>query len=443
MKADWVAFVFALLCVMLVGQSTSSVAAQAEGTIYIRSDGSVEPATTTIQRNGNTYLFTANIHGFIVVERDNIVIDGLGFSLQGTGSELGIRIENRTKVTIKNMKIQDFSTGIYCMGSSNIVVSGNCLTNNGLGMGTSPGFPQTYDETVSPTPSFNTVEGNYIASNRVGVFVGGALNSITGNHIIANSGKGIDLSGSKNSISENIISDNENGLYVSAVHAGIPSVGSQDNYIYRNNFVRNTKQVNDFHWEDAFSAVSVNRWDGNYWSDYNGTDADSDGIGDTPYIIDADNQDHYPLKVPISVQQVILPEANPPPPPDTTPPAILIISPENTTTYMQNDVSLTFTVNETVSSMGYRLEGQEFEEETIAGNTTLTSLSNGSYRLTVYAEDAAGNAGTSETIYFNVAKEQETEPFLNNTTILLAVSLMLVAVVIGVSLLFYFRKRNH
>ena len=104
---------------------------------------------------------------------------------------------------------------------------------------------------------------------------------------------------------------------------------------------------------------------------------------------------------------------------------------------------LTFTVNETVSSMGYRLEGQEFEEETIAGNTTLTSLSNGSYRLTVYAEDAAGNAGTSETIYFNVAKEQETEPFLNNTTILLAVSLMLVAVVIGVSLLFYFRKRNH
>jgi hypothetical protein len=43
---------------------------------------------------------------------------------------------------------------------------------------------------------------------------------------------------------------------------------------------------------------------GNYWSDYNGTDmyhgpyqnqTGSDGIGDTPYVIDANNTDNYPL----------------------------------------------------------------------------------------------------------------------------------------------------
>jgi hypothetical protein len=34
---------------------------------------------------------------------------------------------------------------------------------------------------------------------------------------------------------------------------------------------------------------------GNYWSGYNGTDSDQDGIGDTPYIIDENNTDHYPL----------------------------------------------------------------------------------------------------------------------------------------------------
>jgi hypothetical protein len=46
---------------------------------------------------------------------------------------------------------------------------------------------------------------------------------------------------------------------------------------------------------------------GNYWSDYNGTDSykgqyqnetGSDGIGDTPYVIDANNTDNYPLMFP-------------------------------------------------------------------------------------------------------------------------------------------------
>jgi hypothetical protein len=48
----------------------------------------------------------------------------------------------------------------------------------------------------------------------------------------------------------------------------------------------------------------VNIWDnaypsgGNYWSDYSGVDANSDGIGDTPYVIDTNNQDPYPLMNP-------------------------------------------------------------------------------------------------------------------------------------------------
>jgi hypothetical protein len=46
---------------------------------------------------------------------------------------------------------------------------------------------------------------------------------------------------------------------------------------------------------------------GNYWSDYGGIDLNStpnqdvpppDGIGDTPYVIDADSQDNYPLMNP-------------------------------------------------------------------------------------------------------------------------------------------------
>jgi nitrous oxidase accessory protein NosD len=63
-----------------------------------------------------------------------------------------------------------------------------------------------------------------------------------------------------------------------------------------NNFVNNNVQVYS-------TSDSANIWDGgypsggNFWSDYNGTDANHDGIGDTPYIIDANNTDHYPLMV--------------------------------------------------------------------------------------------------------------------------------------------------
>jgi len=43
----------------------------------------------------------------------------------------------------------------------------------------------------------------------------------------------------------------------------------------------------------------ANVWDngeeGNYWSDYNGIDTNGDGIGDTIYIIGANNQDNHPL----------------------------------------------------------------------------------------------------------------------------------------------------
>jgi hypothetical protein len=36
---------------------------------------------------------------------------------------------------------------------------------------------------------------------------------------------------------------------------------------------------------------------GNYWSDYTGTDGNGDGLGDSPYSIESNNDEH-PLMVP-------------------------------------------------------------------------------------------------------------------------------------------------
>jgi hypothetical protein len=67
--------------------------------------------------------------------------------------------------------------------------------------------------------------------------------------------------------------------------------------------IGNAEQV---HIENSYACIWDNGYPdgGNYWSDYTGTDVysgagqnmpGSDGIGDTPYVIDAHNRDNYPL----------------------------------------------------------------------------------------------------------------------------------------------------
>ncbi len=69
--------------------------------------------------------------------------------------------------------------------------------------------------------------------------------------------------------------------------------------VTRNNFVENdvnawANDAGDVSWDDGASI-------GNYWDDYNGSDGNGDLIGDTPYIIDADDQDDFPHIVPFPI----------------------------------------------------------------------------------------------------------------------------------------------
>ena len=146
----------------------------------------------------------------------------------------------------------------------------------------------------------NIIENNVIEGNFCGFYV---MNSF-GNRVV-----------------NNIIRNVSGGTPVPPTlcnGAAIVTMSSSEalcnNIFHHNCFTDNVREVYDFSWENPTLAGCINTWDddypsgGNYWSDYNGTDlysgpfqneTGSDGIGDTPYVIDHSNIDRYPLVAPV------------------------------------------------------------------------------------------------------------------------------------------------
>ena len=193
---------------------------------------------------------------------------------------------------------------------------------------------------------------------------------------------------------------------------------SGNNTFYHNNFIKNIQQTH------ILNLDNTDQWDndkeGNFWSNYTGSDTNRNGLGDTayaifgeshtqdyPYTIYESYDDRYPLMTPFNCSGVTIElpgwAATQFPRPQTsldiTFPTISIFSLENTS-YPLGNLSLTFTVSEPTSWIGYSLDGQE--NVTVAGNTVLEGLFVGSHFLTVYANDTAGFTGASQTIYFRV-----------------------------------------
>jgi parallel beta-helix repeat protein len=283
-KTAPIAFMLLLLSTVTTCFGSMSPA-QTEPRIRILPDGSLDTANVPIQRNGDVYTFTDDICAQIVVDRDNIVIDGAGYTLYGTyngtrtdswvvgqgpGQEyddtvpwtIGIDLANKDRhdLTIKNLNIKNFYIGTYLWTSNNIIT------------------------------------GCSVSDNIVGIL----------------------LSGDSNTITSNYIARNEQGIFF-----GVNTPGDEPLNIVltHNSFVDNDVHFSGCFCEGYNTTEAVHTWDdgkqGNYWSDYNGTDADGDGVGDTPYVIDVQNQDRYPLTELA---------ATPPPAPSKLPTEVLIIA---------------------------------------------------------------------------------------------------------------------
>jgi parallel beta-helix repeat protein len=254
--------------------------------IYIRSDGTVDPSTTPIQRTGNTYTFTSDLtNSTIEVQRDNTVIDGAGFTLQGNkgGSNTGITLTDRSNVIIKNIVFRDYAYSISLIYSSKITIYDNNVTNSGILL-------------------YSSVDNQIIGNN------------ITGNLCL------VFQSDSSNNL---IISNN---FYKSG--GAFHTLDGTNNIIYHNNFFNNSNSDLGFR-----IGKEGNFWDngtqGNFWSDYQGVDANGDGVGDTPYTIQNRWQDRHPLMAPFNFSSVAveMPEGtNPPAPTEPFPTTLVFVA---------------------------------------------------------------------------------------------------------------------
>lgn len=82
------------------------------------------------------------------------------------------------------------------------------------------------------------------------------------------------------------------------------------NMIYENNFIEPTINVSKAQVQVGLVQNNTNYFSntgfGNYWTNYNGTDANNDGIGDTPYIINQNITDPKPLMNPLNISKPLV-----------------------------------------------------------------------------------------------------------------------------------------
>jgi nitrous oxidase accessory protein NosD len=327
-----------MLALLLTGMSVLSsniepVKGEWYGTVYIRSDGSVDPPAAPILHEGSLYTLTDGISVFetsaIVIERNDMILDGAGYTLQGYGS--GIGVSGGSNNSIKNINIKDFENGIFQVSYSHIY--GNNITNAPVWLEAGASSNSIYENNLNGSNivvlenSSNNISNNVMVNSEIQV-QGGYWNTVSGNRMIGgginvsetgvqggeifrnsitNSNCGIRLEGNVEAakIYRNNITNNEYGIFLTNDGDSYP----YNNKFYHNNFIDNAKQV-------GFSspeAEHANFWDdgypsgGNYWSDYEGLDSysgvfqndtGSDGIGDTSYNIIENNTDRYPMVSP-------------------------------------------------------------------------------------------------------------------------------------------------
>jgi len=258
----------------------------------------------------------------------------------------GVMLINCSDSVIENVNVSNCECGIYLLQSSTNTLSRNILSDNynGIRLWFSPSNTLNNNLVKSSTyygmdftdSQSNCLINNTVSDSRYNLFGAGlgvsqvdSSNTVNGkpvyywvnkqNDQVPNDAGYVGLVDCTNvtvkaltlsSNGEGVLLHNSTGCRIEKVNLlnnrfGVSLINSSNNEIYLNNFVDNQCNAPSSHgsiniWNSpeeityTYGGSIYTDYLGNYWDDYAGSDADGDGIGETPYPIDSD-ADNYPL----------------------------------------------------------------------------------------------------------------------------------------------------
>jgi len=258
-------FVFLLAESILIGSVCANFTPLPDlpSPIYITENGNIEGTNGTLQQNGNVYTFTADISKTIEIQKDDVIINGNGFTLtkppevntQGLMTPIGwfpsIQITNKDNVTIKNINFDKCYTGISIVNSSNIVVIQNTIHNGNEGI------------YISASSYCNIIGNEIVDHGYTGLSIkDSSYLNIAYNNIARNHFHGAWIATANSNITRNNVTDNSFdhfgiGLYLYGVNS--------NNQIFENNFINN--EIGLFYQGAKGTSLNNTVYD-NYWKNY-------------------------------------------------------------------------------------------------------------------------------------------------------------------------------
>ncbi len=286
----------------------------------------------------NNDLSFASAAGIEIVS-DGVTLNGNGHAMTGAGDGAadGVYLSGRSGVTVENITVGGFNSGISLDASHNNVISQNHTTNNVVGVNLNASDSNELAGNDSSgdavginlnNSGYNTLSANAVQNATAGDGVsleGSSNNTLTGNSSDMNAGNGfcIDPGNNNNQFIDNSASNNAgNGFWLNqsdgntirgnttvdnnaAMNGSMNMVGlgeisindSNNNVVYQNSFVSSSQP------QASVTGGAGNIFNlpapagGNYWSSWTTPDANGDGFVDSPYVF-MGGQDNLPWAVP-------------------------------------------------------------------------------------------------------------------------------------------------